>query len=60
MQQLRDENSVQRMKIQKVLSQLKAAQGEINAMAKVYDQLGQKEHILSKYVEREKELFVKI
>lgn len=60
MQQLRDENSVQRMKIQKVLSQLKAAQGEINAMAKVYDQLGQKELILSKYVEREKELFVKI
>jgi hypothetical protein len=37
MQQLRDENSVQRMKIEKVLSQLKAAQGEINAMAKVYD-----------------------
>lgn len=60
LQQLREENSLQRNHIEKVLAQLKNAQNEVNAMTKVYEELGQKQMIVSKYVEREKELIDRI
>jgi uncharacterized iron-regulated protein len=39
-----------------VLSQLRAAQGEINSMTRVYEELAQKEMVLARYVGKEKEL----
>ena len=53
-QELRNENAIQKKHIEKILEQLRIAQNEINTMAKVYDELGQKEMILSRYVAKEK------
>ena len=58
--ELKQENSVQRDKIEKILHQLKGAQNEINAMTKVYEELGQKEMVLTRYRDKEKELIDKI
>ena len=60
MQELRQENGLQRDKIDKILHQLKNAQNEINALAKVHEDLGHKEMILTKYRQNENELKVKI
>lgn len=53
--ELRNQNAFQKKHIEKILEQLKIAQNEINAMSKVYEDLGQKEMILGKYVSSEKE-----
>lgn len=39
-----------------MLAQLRAAQGEINSMTRVYEELAQKEMVLARYVAKEKEL----
>lgn len=43
------------MSIEKILAQLKQAQNEINTYAKVYEEVAQKDHYISKLIEREQE-----
>ena len=54
--QLREENSQQRISIANILQKLKTTQQEINGFQKVYEQIQEKQIIVAKLLEREREM----
>ena len=56
--QLREENSQQRVSIANILQKLKQAQGEIQGYEKIYDQIQEKDMIIGKLMEKEREVQV--
>ena len=52
--QLREENSIQKNSISSILLKLKSAQNESMVNSKVYEELEHKQNMISKLLEKEK------